>query len=195
MTAIAHPVPVLRRQPPIIPSGRLGMWWFLSSEIVTFGGVVVSYILLRLVHPDWLHHSAHTLLSAGAINTVVLLTSSLTVVLAHRAAEHHDCCTARRFLSISFGLGVMFLCVKAFEYHHELSHGLTPRTAAFWGFYYTMTGLHGLHVIAGLIAMLYLILGARNPKVLGRVAPVGLYWHFVDIVWIFLFPLLYVTAH
>jgi heme/copper-type cytochrome/quinol oxidase subunit 3 len=189
----AHSAP--RRQRAIVPTTRLGMWWFLCSEIVTFGGVVVSYALLRLYHPEWLEHSSHTLLPIGAINTVILLTSSLTIVLAHQTADQKQIAVTRKWLLITLGLGLLFLAFKAFEYHHEISNGRTPGAGVFWGFYYAMTGLHALHVIAGLVLMTYLVIFLNDPKVLARVTPAGLYWHFVDIVWIFLFPLLYVTSH
>jgi heme/copper-type cytochrome/quinol oxidase subunit 3 len=178
-----------------VPRVRLGMWWFLVSEIATFGGVVVSYLVLRLLHREWLAESSHTLLPAGLINTVILLTSSYTMVLAHQAAENKDADTARKWLWATLGMGMVFLGIKAFEYTHEIHAGRVPSAGVFWAFYYVMTGLHALHVLAGLIAMFCLIIGSRHPHVLARVAPVGLYWHFVDIVWIFLFPLLYVTSH
>jgi len=181
---------------PQFSRARLGMWWFLASEIVIFGGVVAAYLMLRLVHPEWLHQSSKTLLPIGAINTVVLLTSSLTMVLAHQSASHKIVASTRKWLFITLALGLTFLALKAVEYHHEISDGNVPGASPFWGFYFLMTGLHALHVIAGLILMLYLIVrvGAGG-RYFARVDAAGLYWHFVDIVWIFLFPLLYVTTH
>jgi heme/copper-type cytochrome/quinol oxidase subunit 3 len=188
----ATPAPRVR-QSTRVATGKLGMWWFLASEVVTFGGIVVTYVLLRLTHPEWLKHSSQTLLPIGAANTVVLLTSSLTMVLAHAAAQQRDAIKAKRYLLITLALGVLFLCFKGYEYHHEIHEGLTPAAGVFWGFYFAMTGLHGLHVVAGLIAMIAVTASLKQGKY-SRVEVLGLYWHFVDVVWIFLFPLLYVTA-
>jgi heme/copper-type cytochrome/quinol oxidase subunit 3 len=187
--------PRRRAAEPRIPSTRLGMWLFLASEVGSFGGMITTYVLMRLWHKEWVHDSAHTLLPVGTINTIVLLTSSLTMVLAHHAAEQRDRPATRRFLWITLGLGVLFLALKAFEYHHEIAEGHTPRAGVFWSFYFALTGLHALHIIGGLVMMLYLIARLKLDCVLARVAPIGLYWHFVDIVWIVLFPLMYVTAH
>ena len=184
-----------RRREPVIPATRLGMWIFLSSEVGTFGGLIAAYVLMRMWHQEWLHESAHTLLWIGTINTVVPLTSSLTMVLAHQAAEERDRPRVRRLLLATVALGVLFLCLKAFEYSHEIHGGHTPRVSVFWSFYFAMTGLHALHIIGGLVLMLYAITGLRHDCVLRRVAPIGLYWHFVDVVWIILFPLMYVTTH
>lgn len=178
-----------------ISKTRLGMWWFLASEIVTFGGVVAAYLMLRMVHPQWIHQSSKTLLPIGAINTVVLLTSSLTMVLAHAAAEEKNVGRTRKWLAVTLAFGVLFLCFKGYEYHHEIADGNVPSAAPFWGFYYCMTGLHALHVIAGLIVMVHLLIVVGRGDRFARVGGAGLYWHFVDIVWIFLFPLLYVTTH
>jgi cytochrome c oxidase subunit 3 len=199
MSTLAHTtaLPLERRHvhEPRIPTTRLGMWWFLASEVGTFGGMVTAYVMMRLWHKEWVHDSAHTLLPVGTINTVVLLTSSLTMVLAHHAAELRDRPRARKFLWCTLGLGVLFLCLKAFEYRHEILEGHTPKAGLFWSFYFAMTGLHALHIIAGLVMMLYLLARLKLDRALARVAPIGLYWHFVDVVWIILFPLMYVTAH
>ncbi len=183
------------RRIPVIPATRLGMWIFLASEVGTFGGLIATYVMMRMWHHEWLHESAHTLLSIGTINTVVLLTSSLTMVLAHEAAEAKERARTRRFLLLTAGLGLLFLCLKAFEYSHEIAGGHTPKVSVFWSFYFAMTGLHALHIVGGLVLMLYATLGLRHDCVLRRVAPIGLYWHFVDVVWIILFPLMYVTTH
>ena len=179
---------------PAVPSGRLAVWWFLGSEVVTFGGLLVAYSLMRLRHPEWGEQAANTLMWAGTLNTVVLLTSSLTMVLAHVAAEAGDHRKAARRLAITTLLGLAFVGVKAFEYSHEIHAGFTPVAGLFWSFYFVMTGLHALHVLGGLVANFIVWLGVRKGKALQRVELVGLYWHFVDVVWIFLFPLLYVAS-
>ncbi len=176
-----------------IPAGRLAMWWVLASEIVIFGGLLASYVMLRLQHPDWGDEASHTSTVAGAFNTFVLLTSSLFAVLGHRAAEHGDGPRAARFLWMTVGGGAVFMLVKAFEYTFEITHGFTLFRSVFWGFYFTATGLHGLHVLAGMVAMGLVAVGARRGECLHRVELVGIYWHFVDVVWIFLFPLLYLA--
>lgn len=176
-----------------IPTARLAMWWVLASEIVIFGGLLASYVMLRLHHAHWAEEASHTSTLAGAFNTFVLLTSSLFAVLAHQAAEHGAGRVAARYLWLTIGGGAVFMVVKAFEYTSEIAHGFTMFRDVFWSFYYTATGLHGLHVLAGMVAMAIVAAGARRGHNLHRVELVGIYWHFVDVVWIFLFPLLYIA--
>jgi heme/copper-type cytochrome/quinol oxidase subunit 3 len=121
------------------------------------------------------------------------LTSSLSAVLAHQAADHGDGKKAARYLHYTMGGGLTFLVVKAFEWTHEIREGFTITSSTFWSFYYTAAGIHASHVIAGMGLMTYIALDARKMKELQRVEYVGLYWHFVDVVWIFLFPLLYIA--
>lgn len=187
-------LPAIERTATGMPNGRLGMWWFLASEICVFGGMICIYVLFRLSHPAFAEAASHTLLAAGALNTFILLTSSLTVVLAHAAAEERDRARVLRFEALTILLGLGFLCVKGFEYTHEIGEGFTPKAGLFWGFYFVMTGLHGLHVIAGMIAHAWACYGVASSQRFSRIAPVGLYWHFVDVVWIFLFPLLYIAS-
>jgi heme/copper-type cytochrome/quinol oxidase subunit 3 len=178
------------------PLGKVGIWWFLASEIMVFGGLIGSYILSRIAAGGWVVERAHVNTRLAVINTLVLVTSSLTVVEAHAAAEAEQRGRARNFLLATVLLGCMFLCIKAYEYSGELTHGFTPGSGLFWSFYYTMTGLHGLHVLAGIIInfALFIAAGGRSwTKVQHRVEYAGLYWHFVDVVWIFLFPLLYLA--
>ncbi len=176
-----------------IPTGRLAMWWVLGSEIVIFGGLLSTYVMLRLQHEHWAAEASHTLTLAGGFNTFVLLTSSLFAVLAHQAAEQGDGAKAARNLWVTIGGGLIFLIVKGFEYTDEITHGLTIYRDVFWAYYYTATGLHGLHVVAGMVAMGIVASAARRGRNLHRVEYVGIYWHFVDAVWIFLFPLLYIA--
>jgi heme/copper-type cytochrome/quinol oxidase subunit 3 len=130
---------------------------------------------------------------AGAFNTLVLLTSSLSAVLAHKAASEGDGKKAAKLLGATICGGAVFLTVKAFEWTHEISIGYTITSNTFWSFYYTAAGLHGLHVIAGMIIMGIVAKDAAKGLELHRVELIGLYWHFVDLVWIFLFPLLYIA--
>jgi len=176
-----------------IPSGRIALWWVIVSEIVIFGGLVCCYLLYRVRHPEWGAFAAHTSTPMGALNTLILLTSSLTAVLAHAAASQGDKAKAVKLLLSTVGFGAGFLVVKSIEYTTEIHHGYTITANTFWSFYYLMTGLHASHVIAGMIAMLVVARGVAAGKNLQRVEYVGLYWHFVDVVWIFLFPLLYIA--
>jgi heme/copper-type cytochrome/quinol oxidase subunit 3 len=177
-----------------LPTGRVAIWWFLASEIAIFGGAVATYVLLRLRHPEWAEQASHTINAAGAFNTVVLLTSSLSAVLAHNAAARGDGGRAARMLWLTVLGGVVFLGVKAYEYSHEIAEGFVPGATVFWSFYYLLTGLHALHVVGGGAAIAVVARGAARGKHLGRVELAAIYWHFVDIVWIFLFPLLYLAS-
>ena len=178
------------------PLGKVGVWWFLASEIMVFGGLIGSYILSRIAAGGWMAERAHVNTRIAIINTIVLVTSSFTIVKAHAAAEADDRRRTRHFMLATVLLGCTFLCIKGFEYSREIEHGFTPATSLFWSFYYTMTGLHGLHVLIGIIINFALFLavgGAGWPRVKHRIEYAGLYWHFVDVVWIFLFPLLYLA--
>ena len=176
-----------------IPTGRLAVWWLLASEVVIFGGLLGSYIMHRVGHPEWAEAAAHTQVWFGAFNTLVLLTSSFTAVLAHQAAESGQGKKAAKFLVMTMGGALTFLLVKSIEWTIEISHGYTITTNTFWSFYYTAAGLHGLHVIAGAIIMGFIAVDAWGGRGLQRVELIGIYWHFVDLVWIFLFPLLYIA--
>ena len=176
-----------------IPTGRLAVWWIIGSEIVIFGGLLVSYIMHRLGHPEWAEFAAHTNTMAGATNTFVLLTSSLTAVLAHKAADAGDGKKAARFLRFTMLGGLTFVVIKSFEWAHEISLGYTITANGFWAFYYTAAGQHAMHVIGGVVIMGIISVAAARNENLQRVELIGLYWHFVDLVWIFLFPLLYIA--
>ena len=176
-----------------IPTARLVTWWVIASEIFIFGGLLASYIMHRLAHPEWAIAAANTNTKAGAFNTFVLLTSSLCAVLAHKAADAHDGPRAAKLLRLTSLGGLIFLCVKAYEWTIDIREGFVLSSGGFWSFYYTLAGLHGLHVLAGMIIMLIVAADAAKNQELQRVECIGLYWHFVDIVWIFLFPLLYIA--
>ena len=180
-----------------VPSGKLAIWWFLASEIMTFGGLLACFVLYRFAAGGWEDQAAHVSTSIAAFNTVLLLTSSYTIVQAHAAVEEANRERAARFLLYTVLLGLSFLGVKAFEYWREIRHGFVPTAGMFWSFYYALTGLHALHVLAGIVTNFALFVAARRPKiwpqVQQRVEYAGLYWHFVDVVWIFLFPLVYLS--
>lgn len=176
-----------------IPTGRLAVWWVVGSEIVIFGGLLMYYLMLRLKFDFWAESSEHTNTIAGGINTFVLLTSSLFIVLAHYYAEQKDHLTSFKYIWLTIGGGLTFLLVKSIEWTNEIMHGYTITSALFWSFYYTAAGIHGLHVIAGMVIMGIISFDVLRQKNLHRVELIGIYWHFVDIVWIFLFPLLYIA--
>lgn len=176
-----------------MPTPRLAVWWIIASEIVIFGGLLGSYIMHRLAHGIWADYAANTNTMIGATNTFVLLTSSLFAVLAHQAAEKGEGKKAANLLYLTTAGGLVFVCIKAYEWSYEISHGMTITANTFWSFYYTAAGIHALHVIAGMIIMLFVAQTAKKNQELHRVEIIGIYWHFVDVVWIFLFPLLYIA--
>lgn len=179
-----------------MPLGRAGMWWFLASEVMVFGALMITYVVNRIADGGWAAERAHVNARIAAVNTLLLLTSSLTVVLALQAERDATLARTRRWLLATIGLGLGFLAMKAVEYSIELGAGYGPASGAFWSYYYVMTGLHGLHVLGGIVALALLWIGLGRPgadALRPRVEYVGLYWHFVDLVWIFLFPLLYLS--
>ena len=177
------------------PSAKLGMWWFLASEIMVFGGLVVTYLLFRMSGAGWAGEIHHNSTLMGTVNTLVLLTSSFTMVEVHRAQGTGNERKFRLALAATILLGLVFLGIKGAEYTAHIREGLVPAKSMFWAFYFGMTGLHGLHVIGGILANVCLYLAAARPggflRYGHRAEMNGLYWHFVDVVWIFLFPLLY----
>ena len=193
MSAAARPIATTRSAAGM-PTGRLAVWWIIASEIVIFGGLLASYIMYRLAHADAFGQQAsHTNTWIGAFNTWVLLTSSLAAVLGHKAAEEGNGPKAANMLFLTMLGGITFLGVKSVEWTHEITAGFTIASSTFWSFYYTAAGIHALHVLAGVIIMGFVGIAARKGQELHRVELIGVYWHFVDIVWIFLFPLLYIA--
>jgi heme/copper-type cytochrome/quinol oxidase subunit 3 len=192
--AAAFQIPIATsRSATGIPTGRLGVFWVIASEIVIFGGVLASYLMLRLKFPHWGDLAAFTNVVAGATNTFVLLTSSLFIVLAHYYAERKETEKSFKFIWLTILGGLCFLVIKSLEWTHEIQHGYTITHSLFWSFYYTAAGIHALHVIAGMVIMGIVSMDVRKGLHLHRVENIGIYWHFVDIVWIFLFPLLYIA--
>lgn len=180
-----------------ISSGKLGLWVFLAGEIMIFGGLIACFILLRIAAGGWTSDAAHVDWQVGTLNTLVLLTSSLTMILALAAVRAGKREAVKLYLGFTVTLGLMFLGVKAYEYAGHLGEGFTPLSGMFWSFYYLMTGLHALHVTGGIVVNFVLLMmafrGTLWERGQGRLEFAGLYWHFVDVVWIFLFPLLYLS--
>jgi len=179
---------------PGVSGPKLAVWWFLASEIMVFGGLIASYLVFRLGGTGWAESAHHLSMPLAAVNTLVLLSSSYTIVRAWVAAEAGEGRALRLNLALTILGGLVFLGLKAVEYTTEIAAGLTPGAGIFWSFYYTMTGLHGLHVLGGVVVNVVVLATARaslaRPH---RVELAGLYWHFVDVVWIFLFPMLYLS--
>ncbi|MBI4386012.1 MAG: cytochrome c oxidase subunit 3 [Elusimicrobia bacterium] len=194
-TPAAAPYPSEHVPTTGIPNGKLGVWLFLASEVMLFATLFTTYIVLRMAAPSWPAGWEVLNVPLATLNTVVLITSSVTMVLAYAKACERDRAGFYRMIGLTIALGFAFLVVKAFEYGAKFHHGHFPSTDIFYAVYFTMTGLHGLHVIGGIGFNVYLALWARehweHPLFIGRVEYGGLYWHFVDIVWIFLFPGLY----
>ncbi len=178
-----------------IPSEKLGMWLFLASEVMFFTGLIGAYIVLRAGVLHWPHSGEDLSIPLAALNTFILLTSSLTMAMSVGAVHEGHAKRLRLFLAMTILLGSAFLVVKGFEYSVKFAHGHYPGTALFWDCYFTLTGFHGLHVLGGIIANLWILGLSSRPTFLSSrghlVELSGLYWHFVDLVWIFLFPLLY----
>mgnify|MGYP001558199890 FL=1 len=178
-----------------IPNGKLGMWVFLASEVMFFTGLIGAYLVLRLGHPAWPGSEGHLNVWIGTANTLVLICSSTTIVLALAAAGRGALGAARGWLLATVGLGSLFLVIKGFEYAAKFSHHILPSTNVFWSCYFVLTGFHALHVLGGIVFNLWVLAYARSRAAFAargrRLEYAGLYWHFVDIVWIFLFPMLY----
>jgi heme/copper-type cytochrome/quinol oxidase subunit 3 len=176
---------------------KLGIWLFLASEVMLFGGLFSTYILLRINAVEWPFGSDILSVPIGAFNTVVLIASSVTMVLCYAALKLDNFAGYKKYMGITIGLSLLFLCVKAYEYADKFSHGDFPSKSTFFAIYFTLTGLHALHIIGGVIVNGYFLgpgsaLWKVNPKqFINRIEAAGLYWHFVDLVWIFLFPVLY----
>jgi cytochrome c oxidase subunit 3 len=178
-------------------NGKLGIWLFLSSEVMLFGALFSSYILLRLGAVTWPHGYEHLNIPLGTVNTAVLITSSVTMVMAWASLMKKDFAKYRRFLGATILLAIVFLVIKGFEYAAKFEHGLYPSTSTYFAIYFVLTGLHALHIIGGILVNLYFWgpgskMWTTDPeRFTHRIEIAGLYWHFVDIVWIFLFPMLY----
>jgi cytochrome c oxidase subunit III len=178
-----------------LTNGKLGIWLFLASEVMLFGALFSAYVILRHGSVEWPHGELNVWL--GGTNTVILITSSVTMVMAWASLKLNDFGKHRLYLMATFALSALFLVNKYFEYADHLSRGEGPWHSTFLAIYFTLTGLHGLHILGGMVVMGYFIgpgarLWKRNPEQFtNRIEYTGLYWHFVDLVWIFLFPILY----
>lgn len=192
-------------------AGKLGMWLFLVTEVMLFGVLFAGYGLFNYLYPDMFREAHHHLNKVmGAINTVVLLMSSLTMALAIAYIQRDQRGKSKAMLLITFACACVFLFIKYLEYSEKIHHGIlpgdfftnkefkSPNVALFYSFYFVMTGLHGLHVLIGMGAIAWVFFrmnrGEFDSHKFAPVEFVGLYWHIVDLIWIFLFPLLYLVV-
>src|SRR3989338_4500134 len=186
-------------------SSKLGLWLFLVTEVLLFGGLFVVYIIFRALHPETFleaHHHLNKIM--GSINTVVLICSSLTMAMAVDKSKQGHAIQANRYLLVTIACGAIFMVIKYFEYTHKFHEGLLPgihftnetmtdpHAPLFFSIYFMMTGLHGIHVLVGMGLMVWIFLRSRKrefgPSYYTPVEMVGLYWHLVDLIWIYLFP-------
>jgi cytochrome c oxidase subunit 3 len=185
---------------------KMGMWLFLFTEVLLFGGMFLVYAVYRYQYPDQFHFAAMELnTTVGTLNTIILLTSSLTVAISINALQKGNKFLSMMMLVITLLFAVMFMVNKYFEWSTKFSHGIYPGSPEllnrpngqilFFGLYYVMTGLHGLHVLAGMILLSFMLLFIKRNKITSddyvKLENSGLYWHLVDLIWIFLFPLFY----
>jgi cytochrome c oxidase subunit 3 len=190
-------------------AAELGMWVFLGTEVLFFGGLFLSYALYRHIHAGGFEAAGReTKVLIGSINTGILLTSSATVALAVKAAKAEAVRLLQALIAVTIALGVVFLALKLYEYHEDIREHLIPgsplfpidETGAqiFFSLYWVMTGIHAVHMLAGIgtwsAVMTLVQLRRIDPARSGAVEVAGLYWHFVDIIWIFLYPLLYLVG-
>lgn len=189
-----------------VNNAKLGIWLFLASEVMLFGGLFSAYIFIRIGMPEWpgeiagtTYERASDILSVplATLNTFVLIASSVTMVMSWASLMLKDFKKYRLYMGVTILLSFVFLIVKYFEYTAKFELGLFPSESLFLAIYFTLTGLHGLHVIGGIIVNAYFWgpgskMWETNPtQFTNRIEVAGLYWHFVDLVWIFLFPTIY----
>ena len=182
-------------------NAKLGIWLFLASEVLFFGALFSSYILLRVgaggTAGDWPLGADLLNVPLATFNTVVLISSSMTMVMSWASLKGGNFDAFQRYFGATIGLALLFLLVKGLEYYAEIFHQRYPSTSTFLATYYTMTGIHALHIIFGVAVNAYHFVSAKRlyaeepERFTNRIEVAGLYWHFVDLVWIFLFPVLY----
>lgn len=185
---------------------RMGMWLFLFTEILLFGGMFLIYAVYRYKYPDQFHLAGLELNTGiGTLNTIILLTSSLTMALSIAAIQKKNKALSIIMLSSTLLFAILFMINKFFEWSTKISHGIYPGSKEllekqngeilFFGLYYVMTGLHAFHIIIGVIILAFMLVFLIKNKITSdnyvKLENSGLYWHLVDLIWIFLFPLFY----
>ncbi len=182
-----------------IDKAKLGIWAFLATELLLFGGLFTTYTVYRVRYPDLFYQQhLHLNRTFGTVNTVVLICSSLSVAIGIAAIKAGKQAVLKLCLVITLVLAALFLFIKYLEYSEHIGQGDLPSTNLFFSLYYMMTGLHAIHVIAGMTALTIMLImanrGAFSEEYSTPVEITGIYWHFVDLVWIYLFPLLYLIG-
>ena len=181
-------------------NSKLGIWVFLASEVMLFGGLFSAYVFLRMAAPvgEFAYWGSKLSIPMATVNTLVLISSSVTVIMSWASLKMKDFEKFKMYMGLTLLCALIFLVIKYFEYTGKFHHGIYPSSSTFMAIYFTLTGLHGLHIIGGMIVMGYFWLPAGNKMwhtepehFTNRIEVAGLYWHFVDLVWIFLFPVLY----
>ena len=180
-------------------NAKLGVWLFLASEVMLFGGLFSAYIFLRFGAPVGAFHEWGQELNVplATLNTMILITSSVTMVMSWVSLKLNDIKKYKMYMGLTLLCSFGFLVIKYIEYTSKFDHGLFPSTNNFLAVYFTLTGLHGLHVIGGILVNGYFygpgikMWDTNKERYTNRAEVIGLYWHFVDLVWIFLFPALY----
>ena len=191
------PYSVEERPDTGLTSPKLGIWLFLASEVMLFGSIFSSYVLLRSGAEFWPRQSDIVNIPLATLNTAVLIASSVTMVMAWASLKLNNFARYKLYMGLTFLAGVGFLVIKTIEYSEKFEHHYYPSTNNFIGIYFMMTGLHAIHVIGGMVVNGFLwgpgakMWKTEPKKFINRVEVAGLYWHFVDLVWIFLFPVLY----
>ena len=196
---IEIPYNVDERKDTGLYNSKLGIWLFLASEIMLFGALFSTYIILRTGDPFWMLHvkEAHLNIPLATLNTAVLILSSVTFVMSWVSLKLKDLSKFKFYMGITLLCSIIFLIIKYFEYTAKFDHGLYPSTNNFLAVYFTITGLHALHIIGGIVVNGYFygpgikMWDTEPERFTNRIEIAGLYWHFVDLVWIFLFPALY----
>ncbi len=193
------PYTIEAREDTGLTNPKLGVWLFLASEIMLFASLFSSYVLLRVGAESWPNQASIVNIPLATLNTAVLITSSVTMVMSWVSLKLNDFAKYKLYMGLTFLGGVGFLIIKSFEYAEKFQHvpPYLPSTNNFLGLYFLLTGLHAIHVIGGMVVNGYLwgpgakMWASEPEKFTNRVEVAGLYWHFVDLVWIFLFPVLY----
>ncbi|MBL7014151.1 MAG: cytochrome c oxidase subunit 3 [Candidatus Marinimicrobia bacterium] len=193
------PYNVEERQDTGMYNAKLGIWLFLASEVMLFGGLFSAYVFLRMgdITGTFASGSQELNVPLATFNTLVLISSSVTMIMSWVSLKLGDIKKFKLHLGSTLLLAGVFLVVKYFEYTAKFHHGIYPDTSTFFAIYFTLTGLHMIHILGGMVVIFYfLVPGSKMMKTeperfTNRIETVGLYWHFVDLVWIFLFPILY----
>ena len=197
MTTMDIPYTVAERPDTGLNNVKLGIWLFLASEVMLFGGLFSAYVLLRVGATEWPLGSTLLNVPIGTVNTIILIASSVTMVMSWASLKMNDFSKYKLYMGLTILLALAFLVVKGFEYADKFEHEHFPWESTYLAIYFTLTGLHALHIVGGVIVNAYFwgpgsaMWRTERERFTNRVEAAGLYWHFVDLVWIFLFPVLY----